>query len=400
MQAQVNYVLNPSFEQYSRCPRLLNQIAFANHWNSIDTLWSPDTSVAGPLCMPDYCNACASYGEASLPSNQYFHHYARTGNGAVEIFMLIDSATDPGVPDGHSYLQGRLSPSLIASQSYCVTFYVTLEDGSGYAVDKIGAYLDDGSIDIGQNAANCYQAQTAFTPQILCSGIINDTLNWVKVQGSFTATGAESVITIGNFYSYTSTDKIAVDYSSLSMYGGSLYLIDDVSVITSDAVADAGPDGLVSPGSDGAFIGTADEGMPCTWYIVGDTVPIGYSGGLKVHPDTTTRYVVVMDLCGNVTRDTVVVNVAPAGVGTLGFTKEDVKISPNPAKDEVTIQTPESFSQCGMIRMYDMLGLQVYETPISSKTQTVKISSLVNGVYTVQVVTSEGMSVALRLIKE
>ena len=34
---QVNYVLNPSFEQYKNCPNDADQIKFANYWSSIDT---------------------------------------------------------------------------------------------------------------------------------------------------------------------------------------------------------------------------------------------------------------------------------------------------------------------------------------------------------------------------
>jgi hypothetical protein len=58
----------------------------------------------------------------------------------------------------------------------------------------------------------------------------------------------------------------------------SYYLIDDVSVIASDAIADAGIDKRCTPG-DSIWIGTNEEGMPCTWYALGDTThPLGYNG--------------------------------------------------------------------------------------------------------------------------
>ncbi len=77
-----------------------------------------------------------------------------------------------------------------------MTFYTTLEQSSAYAINHIGAYLDDGSIDGGQDSVGCAAPQTEYVPQVFETSIINDTLNWVKVQGSFVANGTEKFITI------------------------------------------------------------------------------------------------------------------------------------------------------------------------------------------------------------
>ena len=381
--AQVNYVLNPSFEQYTHCPTDLNQIEYANHWNSIDSSWIPGTTpYGGPLCLPDYCNSCSSFGNASIPNSEYYYQYPRTGNGMGLMCLLLDTALNPGVPDVRDYVQGRLSATLSVGKNYCVTFYVNVAEASGYAIDKIGAYLDDGAIDIGQDSAGCARPQTAFTPQIYTTSIIMDTLNWVKIQGSFTAAGTEKFITIGNYFSYANTNKVAVNYSSNSSARISYYLLDDLSVIESDAVAKAGGDKLVSPGSDSAFIGTTDEGMPCTWYVQGDTIPIGYSGGLKVHPDVTTSYVVEMDLCGNVTRDTVVVYVAPAGVNPIGFRKQEAKLSPNPATSLLTIACSYPVTN---VSITNLLGQTVLSNYYHNDTVQVDVANLPAGVYLVRI---------------
>ncbi len=94
---------------------------------------------------------------------------------------------------------------LIQGQSYCVTFFVTLGQAFDYAVNHIGAYLDSGIID---TTKNCGSPQTTHVPQIQILNIINNTLNWVKIEGSFTATGTEKFITIGNFYDKTHTTYI------------------------------------------------------------------------------------------------------------------------------------------------------------------------------------------------
>ena len=70
------------------------------------------------------------------------------------------------------------------------------------------------------------------SPQILQYGnpIINDTLNWIKVGGIFTARGGEQYITIGNFNDDNTTDTVFVD--STGWNGGiAYYYIDDVSVM-------------------------------------------------------------------------------------------------------------------------------------------------------------------------
>ena len=94
------------------------------------------------------------------------------------------------------YLQGHFSSVLTPGQSYCVTFYVVQEDISTYAINKIGAYIDDGTIDTTHNTG---LIQKQFTPQILETTVITDTSYWTKIQGSFIATGTEKYMTIGNF---------------------------------------------------------------------------------------------------------------------------------------------------------------------------------------------------------
>ncbi len=308
-QAQVNLVRNGGFEQYDFCPTDYDQIKKAVYWNTIDTL-SMDAG-----CAPEYCNACADSVTTPLnvPAGGSYHHSARSGVGMVESNMYFNNSYS-GEMAQRNYTQGRLFNHLAAGTNYCVTFYVTLAQRSGYASNMIGAYLDNGSIDSGQDSSHCGLPKTAFTPQIVDTTIIKDTLHWVKIQGSFVANGSEQFITIGNFFDINHTDSVKLNYPQ--SYGPvSVYLIDDVSVIESNAVANAGSD-MASAVGDTVLIGTHEEGMPCTWYALGDTTPLGYGGGIKVHPlaTGTYHYVVMLDLCAHVTYDTMTLFVWPAGV--------------------------------------------------------------------------------------
>jgi len=330
--AQVNYVLNPGFEQYLYCPDFYDQIGYAKNWSGIDTNWTISDSVT-PIawCMPEYCNTCASGTFVGVPHGENYYHFPRSGNGMAEVRMLIDLCCNP--LDYRDYLQGRLSALLTAGKSYCVSFYVTLAQGSGDAIDHIGAYLDDGSIDQGQDSLGCSSPQTRYIPQVYSNTIIKDTLNWTVIHGNFIANGTEKFITIGNFFDYAHTSKLF-----LSSPGISFYLIDDVSVLESDLVANAGHDTTIAYG-DSVYIGTKEQGLPCTWYKAGSSIAVGYSGGIWVKPDTTTKYIVEMDLCGNVTYDAVTVYVMPEGLSNIKQNgSQQYSLFPNPSNGNIILQ--------------------------------------------------------------
>ena len=400
LEGQVNYVLNASLEDHWRCPVILDEIKFANYWSSIDTINtypSLGDTFGCPGCMPDYINVCAVSGDVSAPWNVRFYQYPRTGSGMAQVQMYVDESIS--VPYKRDYLQGRLMKNLTSGKSYCITFYVSFKGSnagipSGYAVDHIGAYLDNGSIDLDTGMQFCGQPHPLIIPQLYSTSIIIDTSNWTKIQGSFTASGSEKFITIGNFFDKNHTNVIS--YTNGSPI--SVYLVDDVSVIESTEVAHAGADGIVWPGSDSVWIGTHEEGMPCTWYIMGNTTPIGYSGGFKVHPSVTTTYVVEIDLCGHITYDTVVVHVPPAGVATpLRTTLWAPQLSPNPAHNEVYVTDAKGCE----LSIYDMMGRQVCRRVFTSDQETMDLSLLESGVYEVLIVDPvSGERVVRKIIKE
>ena len=177
-----------------------------------------------------------------------------------------------------NYLQGRLVHTLVAGEHYCVTFYVVKGMWAHYSINKIAAYLDDGSIDTTSHPA---APQTAYTPQVIEMGVISDTLNWVKIQGSFIARGHEKFITIGVFAD--TGNVIHISPSGGGYYG--LYVVDDVSVLPADARADAGRDTTIRHPGDTARIGVpGSDGIPAYWYQLGSSTAIDSGGSIKVHP--------------------------------------------------------------------------------------------------------------------
>src|SRR5829696_185745 len=79
--AQVNYVRNGGFEQFSRCPFLIDQIRLAKGWTPIDSVTIGPDSVSNGNCSAEYCNECSSYPWATVPHNNFFYQYPRSGKG-------------------------------------------------------------------------------------------------------------------------------------------------------------------------------------------------------------------------------------------------------------------------------------------------------------------------------
>jgi len=150
-----------------------------------------------------------------VPLNNFGYQYARTGNAYAGIGLYVSDNLNY-----REYIEGRFIQSLIAGKNYCVEFYV-VRVKSQYAIDAIGAYLSTDSL--------LSLSLLSYLPQISnpINNIITDTINWIKISGSFTSTGGEQFITIGNFNDDANTNA---QYIEGPLPGGAYYFIDDVSV--------------------------------------------------------------------------------------------------------------------------------------------------------------------------
>ncbi len=396
--AQINLVMNPSFEQYSTCPNYADEITYANHWNSLDSGWSAPDWADDKNGVPEYCNVCAGFYQTycGVPANSIYYHYPRTGNGMAQVLTFYNEWGDT-VSNTYKrdYLQGHLSSTLIAGQSYCVSFYVVLTN-TPYANNKIGAYIDNGSIDTTSLPANI---QSEYTPQILETTVITDTLNWTKIEGSFVANGSERFITIGNFTDTAHMIYLLIDgMTSFPGPGYGYYLVDDISVIKSDAVASAGLDRVIPTISiDSVKIGdTLDSYLPTYWYVNGTKIDSN-TAWIKVRPDTTTKYVVELHLCGgDVSYDTVVVWVATMGSAPVNK-YATVQIYPIPATDYFTVRN----GQGSLLEIRDLVGRELYCKIVQSENESIPINYLNRGVYMINIIDPEtGQKVSKKLVKE
>jgi len=204
LSAQVNLVPNSSFEIYSTCPDGLSQINKA-------TPWYDPTGASS-----DYFNVCDT-GYANVPYSSMGYQQARTGVGYAGLFALNYFNND-----GNEYIQVKLNSVLMQDSCYLVEFYCNLHNKVDYAINKLGAYLSNTAVStMGSGSVMSY------TPQIVSTLFLTDTLNWMRIAGYYKANGGEQYITIGDFKPFTAGDTLNTGNDT---YPGAYYYIDDVTV--------------------------------------------------------------------------------------------------------------------------------------------------------------------------
>jgi len=289
---QVNYVQNPSFEDFDSCYNI--------NFNNAPRYW--DTLRAGGGGGPEACTPCSILNSRGVPYNGIMPSFQIPRTGQKYVFFT-NYVEQPNPPPGdlREYVQNELSPPLKPGKKYCATFYVSLMNESKYAITEYGAYFDDGSI-----STPYYGASTVIPYVKSPVGVfLTDTLGWIKVQGSFIASGNERYLTLGNFKSNANTTFSIMSGPRLVAD----YYVEDVSVIEADLPAYAGRDTVLCIG-DSVFIGRPPEvGLECIWSTNSSTIATG--GGLWVKPAATQTFDVQQEVCGVFTYDTIQIQLKP-----------------------------------------------------------------------------------------
>ena len=203
-----NLIPNGSFEQFTSCP-------------GGDAEFHKCTNWIIPAGTPDYFHACYPYsslGGPGVPYNFSGYQPARTGQAYAGI--LVHYFLNPNYRE---YMEAHLTAPLIAGGCYYFEMYVNKANLSKYMCTSIGVCFSDTLLD------SLPPVPISLTAQIQ-NPITNtfDTLNWILVDGYYTAQGGEEYITIGNFYP-DSLSNVMV-YEPTSPYPKAFILIDDVSL--------------------------------------------------------------------------------------------------------------------------------------------------------------------------
>ena len=379
----VNFVNNGGFEDLMDCNNLVNNNK-TKFWSSIDT--NKFSYQISNVCL------------GNVPAYGYNFQRPHTGNGYV-IGTFLCSGCNP--THNRSYVRNKLKYNLTANRIYCVKFYVNIKDESPYGSDGVGIYFADSNLDTIKYGDIII---TYLTPQIQNSNnnIITDTMNWVPVSGTFTATGSEKYLVIGNFKSDVNTNKTYINPTFSGIWTD--FCIDDVSCIDLDLPAFAGRDTFFIPG-DSIYLGRpSDVGIDedCMWYkLPNTTTAIDTVAGLWVKPVTTTTYVVKQDICGNIKWDTVVLYQSAIGVHELDLISNNLKIYPQPATNVVNIQLNlQMDAPFNKYQLYNNLGQLIREEELSFKNHiaSIRVEDLANGVYFISISNLQNETITKKLV--
>jgi len=239
-----NLVPNYSFENIIQCPQNCNQ--FINYVSD----WTGQGQNYGLFYFTAQCpgDTGAGSGATSLSGNvpyNYFYgfQYAHTGVSYAGICSFT-SGGDTTYPYGSTkyannrdYLEAPLLSSLNSGIKYYVVFFVNLQNASDYACSDMGAYFSNTYVPLNNSSLGQelpYNPQVANNPK---KQELIDTLNWMKISGSFIAKGGEKYIVIGNFKNDSSSSIRYIDYSGQS--GSAYYYVDDVIVSPDSAFVDS-----------------------------------------------------------------------------------------------------------------------------------------------------------------
>ena len=299
-------------------------------------LASPWSDCMNGTGSSEYFNLCTT--DPGLLSTLYYQQ-PRTGLGMAGIYMYGTWIQD----NYREYIIGNFSDSLTKHKRYCGNLFTSFLNCKG-AVENIGMYFSPNPILIDSNLY-------ALQPQIENhKGIIKDTLNWVRVNGSFVANGGERYITIGNFKDNLHTNYEELNYSAMGAY----YFIDDVSICECSFDINFGADSSLC--DDESII--LNPNLPNATYTWQDS---SHAATYEVKQPGTywvRAYVADYDITST---DTIVITAGDDNICNPPLTIPNV-ITPNgdSQNDNFVIQNAETYEIA--LQIYNRWGNIIYET--------------------------------------
>lgn len=211
---QVNLIPNPSFEEDTACPNNFSQIYKLKEWYSLNL-------------TPDYFNKCYNgFGKyTSIPSNTF--GYQNVANGCHS-YAGLHTFVNPINSTSNEVLGVKLTSQLLIGTKYFLSLDLSLSNTSKRASNKFGASFSTTQPIYTFTSTPTNSAHITFTQTV------SDTLNWVKLFGSFISTNNFEFISLGNFFDTLSFTRTYL-YNELSP--NIYYYIDNVCLTTDSAFA-------------------------------------------------------------------------------------------------------------------------------------------------------------------
>lgn len=241
-----NLVPNPSFESITSCPTFASMLDHAAPWTN------------PTLGTPELFHACAPSGDyAGVPANSSGgYQWPRTGDGFAGIFVYRTA-----IPEMREYIMAPLLEPLEAGVCYTFRMFVNAANDHELVCDGVGARFTVGPISATSGTVLPMEPHIDHPMGVL----INDTLNWTEVSGSYVASGGEDHVVIGNFR--TDAQTAAAMFNPGVWYTQTAYLlVDDVSLVRSELPdLDLGADTLLCDGASLLLDATVPGATSTMW---------------------------------------------------------------------------------------------------------------------------------------
>lgn len=268
----VNLVPNPDFENFVQCPGAFSFLEYAQPWS-------------GP--SSELYHACAPLASGvSVPVNWIGSQPAYSGSGYGGSYVYIPGGA--GTNSYREYLTAPLIAPLLPGQAYALSFRVSRADSCAYGIAEMGAF-------VGNNAVTNLPNYFSLTPQVEnpSANVITSATNWTLVSGTFTASGGEDTLILGNFRTDANTTAQFIGGTFNSGY----YYFDDVRLV---ALCTNVPLKTVACGEPWSF----DPAPLAVDACVGSNVTVTLASTVtnSLCPVNAVRTWTLADACGNATN--------------------------------------------------------------------------------------------------
>jgi hypothetical protein len=301
-----NLIRNASFEENIEQP--CDFVILSDFYHRYATDWSCPTLGTTDVFSSAIPNkACW----AAMPSNITGVH-PRIGNQSPRTLQRFAGLYTVDKIEYREYLQAELITPLEPGEYYCASMYVSLADEVEYASNNLGFAFYEDYIRVAHFEA------LDLEPQVNETAVIQDRTNWIRVYGSFKATGPFRHMAIGNFFNNANTATVLQQGRGQHYPGIAYYFIDDVSVEKLPAELLIAGNRTICEGQSTEFY-VVDQLEDITWTTLTDTTAtLSTNRNVEVAPTVTTAYRLKGKLCKTEFVDTVTVTVLPFEPPDLG----------------------------------------------------------------------------------